>query len=201
MQVPPEKIVIRPSTDMDVPHMLKIYRHHTQHGLGDLGNYQDEPLVAEDLKQRRKNMRKRHLPHLVADVGGFVAGYAYAVPFRKRPAYRFAVKHSIYIHPDFLHAGIGRLLLPALIEECAQAGYWQMIGYIDGTNEASLRLHESCGFVQAGVLKSIGYKFGHWTDSVIVQRTLCDSETAVPGLWPVMDVTDHSLNGILHDPN
>ena len=190
MQVPPEKIVIRPSTDMDVPHMLKIYRHHTQHGLGDLGNYQDEPLVAEDLKQRRKNMRKRHLPHLVADVGGFVAGYAYAVPFRKRPAYRFAVKHSIYIHPDFLHAGIGRLLLPALIEECAQAGYWQMIGYIDAANEASLRLHENCGFIRAGLLKNIGYKFGQWTDSVIVQRMLCDSDTAVPGLWPVPGLDD-----------
>ena len=190
MHLPPENIVIRPSTDADVPHMLKIYRHHTQHGLGDLGNYQDEPLVAEDLKQRRKNMRKRNLPHLVADVSGFVAGYSYAVPFRKRPAYRFAVKHSIYIHPDFMHAGIGRLLLPALIEECARAGYWQMIGYIDASNEASLRLHENCGFVRAGVLKNIGYKFGQWSDSVIVQRALCDSDTAIPGLWPVPGVDD-----------
>ena len=201
MSIAAEDIVIRPSTDEDVPAMLKIYRHHTQHGLGDLGAYQEEPLVAEDLKQRRKNMRNRRLPHLVADVKGFVAGYAYAVPFRKRPAYRFAVKHSIYIHSDFMHAGIGRLLLPALIDECAQAGFWQMIGYIDSANEASLRLHESCGFMRAGVLKSIGYKFGQWTDSVIVQRALCDSDTAVPGLWPVMDPPDRLLNGPSRDRN
>lgn len=182
-----DEIVIRPSTDDDVPAMLKIYRYHIQHGVEENGVFQDEPLLAEDLKQRRKNMRNRRLPHLVADVNGMVAGYAYAVPFRKRPAYRFAVKHSIYIHSDFLHAGIGRMLLPALIDKCAMAGYWQMIGYIDGANQASLRLHESCGFVRAGVLKSIGYKFGEWTDSVIVQRALCDSDTAVPGLWSPMD--------------
>ena len=201
MHIQPEDVVIRHSTDEDVPAMLKIYRHHTQHGLGDLGAYQDEPLVAEDLKQRRKNMRNRRLPHLVADVNGIVAGYAYAVPFRKRPAYRFAVKHSIYIHSDFLHAGIGRKLLPALIDECAQAGYWQMIGYIDGANEPSLRLHESCGFVRAGVLKSIGYKFGQWSDSVIVQRALCDSDTAVPGLWSAMDMGDPMSDGCRHDSN
>ena len=191
MHISSDEIVIRPSTDDDVPAMLKIYRYHIQHGVVENGVFQDEPLLAEDLKQRRKNMRNRRLPHLVADVKGMVAGYAYAVPFRKRPAYRFAVKHSIYIHSDFLHAGIGRMLLPALIDKCAMAGYWQMIGYIDSSNQASLRLHESCGFVQAGVLKSIGYKFGQWTDSVIVQRALCDSDTAVPGLWPPMDFSQN----------
>ena len=115
--------------------MLAIYGHHIQKGVGDLGAYEPETLRAEDIKQRRKSMRKNRLPHLVADMGGIVAGYAYAVPFRKRPAYRYALKHSIYVHDDFLRAGIGRQLLPALIDACAQAGFLQMIGYIDSTNE------------------------------------------------------------------
>jgi phosphinothricin acetyltransferase len=176
-------IVIRPSTDLDVPAMLAIYRHHITRGVEDLGDYEAEPLSAEDVKRRRKTMRRKRLPHLVADLDGLVAGYAYAVPFRKRPAYRYAVKHSIYVHPDFLHAGIGRRLLPTLIDACALAGYRQMIGYIDGANEASLRLHESCGFRRVGLLPSVAFKFGHWSDSVMVQCALGEGDASKPGAW------------------
>ncbi|HLN24298.1 MAG TPA: GNAT family N-acetyltransferase [Patescibacteria group bacterium] len=179
----PQNIVIRPSTDDDVPAMLEIYRHQISKGVGDLGAYEAEPLRSEDLKQRRKSMRKRRLPHLVADVAGVIAGYAYAVPFRKRPAYRYTLKHSIYVHDDFQRAGIGRLLLPALIEACTQAGYLQMIGYIDSTNEASLRLHEACGFQRVGYLKSVGFKYGQWGDSVMVQCPLGQGDAALPGPW------------------
>ena len=176
-------IIIRPSTDMDVPAMVAIYAHHIQRGIGDLGDYEAEPLDAEDLKRRRKTMRKKRLPHLVADIEGEIAGYAYAVPFRKRPAYRYTLKHSIYVHHDHLHEGIGRRLLPALIEACAVAGYRQMIGYIDGANAASLRLHEACGFRRVGVLPSIAYKFGHWSDSVMVQCALGPGDTMPPTAW------------------
>ncbi len=187
--MPPEPapILIRPSTDDDVPAMLAIYCHHIEKGVGDLGAYEAEPLRTEDLKQRRKSMRKRRLPHLVADVAGVVAGYAYAVPFRKRPAYRYALKHSIYVRDDYQRMGIGRRLLPALIDACAAAGYLQMIGYIDSTNAASLRLHDSCGFQRVGLLKSVGFKFGHWTDSVMVQRPLGPGDSASPGPWPTTD--------------
>lgn len=188
MQIGSPSILIRPSTDGDVPAMLEIYRHHVHNGIGNLGSYHEEPFQADDLKQRRKNMKKRRLPHLVAEAGGVVAGYAYAVPFRKRPAYRFTLKHSIYIHADFLHLGIGRQLLPALIEACAQAGYAQLIGYIDSTNEASLRLHEACGFERAGLLKSVGFKFGHWTDSILMQCPLGQDDAATPGGWPPGDI-------------
>jgi L-amino acid N-acyltransferase YncA len=179
----PADILIRPSNDDDVPAMLAIYRHHISQGVGDLGAYIDEPMLEEDLKQRRKSMRKKRLPHLVAEVNGRVAGYAYAVPFRKRPAYRYTLKHSIYVHPDFMHAGIGRLLLPALIEACARAGYFQLIAYIDGANEASLRLHEACGFRRVGLLPAVGFKHGRWTDTVMVQRALVDDSAALPGPW------------------
>src|SRR5580698_3176298 len=176
-------IVIRPSIDADVPAMLAIYEHHITRGVEDLGDYEPDPLDGEDLKRRRKTMRRKRLPHLVAEIDGAVAGYAYAVPFRKRPAYRYTLKHSIYVHPGHLHEGIGRRLLPTLIEACAAAGYRQMIGYIDGANEASLRLHESCGFRRVGLLPSVAFKFGHWSDSVMVQCALGEGDASKPVAW------------------
>lgn len=179
-----ETIRVRPSTEEDVPAMIAIYTYHIQHGLGD---FEVEPFYPDDLKRRRKTMLKRRLPHLVADKGGKVVGYAYAVPFRKRPAYRYTVKHSIYVHKDHLHEGIGRQLLPALIDSCAQGGYRQMISYIDGANIASLNLHETFGFVQVGILKSVGFKFGHWTDTVMMQRALGRGDQSLPN-----DISFHS---------
>jgi L-amino acid N-acyltransferase YncA len=93
------EIIVRTSTEDDVAAMLAIYAHHIQRGLGA---FDVEPLHGDDIKRRRKNMLKRRLPHLAAEQAGAVIGYAYGVPFRKRPAYRYAVKHSIYVHPDHL---------------------------------------------------------------------------------------------------
>jgi phosphinothricin acetyltransferase len=163
-------IAVRPSAEADVPAMLAIYSHHIRHGL--TSGFDPEPLHDEDIKRRRKNMLRRRLPHLVAERDGAVVGYAYAVPFRKRPAYRYAVKHSIYVHPDHLHSGIGRLLLPALIEACTAAGYRQMIAYVDAENLPFQNLHEAFGFRRAGLLEKVGWRFGRWTDSLLMQRAL-----------------------------
>lgn len=176
-------IVIRPSSDADVAAMVAIYEHHIRRGVGDVGEYEEERLFPDDLRRRRKAMRKHRLPHLVAERNGMVAGYAYAVPFRKRPAYRYTLKHSIYVHPEHLHAGIGRRLLPALIEACAAGGYRQMIGYIDSENAASLGLHEACGFVRVGHLPAVGYKYGRWSDSVMVQCPLGTGSDDQPATW------------------
>jgi phosphinothricin acetyltransferase len=177
----PRRISVRDSRDSDVPTMLAIYLHHIRRGVDaglDVGEF--EPPDAEDLKRRRKNMQKRKMPHIVAEENGVVVGYAYAVPFRKRPAYRYAVKHSIYVHNDHLHRGFGRMLMGALIDACAASGFRQMIGYIDGANQPSLGLHEAFGFRQVGYLPSIGFKFGHWTDTVMVQRSLGPGGTEPP---------------------
>jgi len=176
-------IVIRPSSDADLAAMVAIYEHHIRRGVGDVGEFEEDRLLPDDLRRRRKTMRKKRLPHLVADRNGQVAGYAYAVPFRKRPAYRYTLKHSIYVHPEHLHAGIGRRLLPALIEACAAGGYRQMIGYIDSENAASLRLHEACGFVRVGHLPAVGYKYGRWSDSVMVQCPLGSGSDDQPSTW------------------
>jgi phosphinothricin acetyltransferase len=172
-------VFIRPSRDTDVDAMLAIYRRHIRRGVEESG---DDGAAAEpdDLRERRKNLRNRRLPHLVATHRGEVVGYAYAVLFRKRPAYRYTVKHSIYVHHDHIGHGIGPLLLQALIDTCAAAGFRQIIGYIDGDNTASLKLHEKFGFSRVGVLPGVAFRYGRWADSVMVQRQLGAGSTAPP---------------------
>ena len=174
------QVSVRNSRETDVPAMLAIYLRHIRRGVDPGVDGDFEIPDAEDLKRRRKSMQKRKMPHIVAEEDGVVVGYAYAVPFRKRPAYRYCVKHSIYVHNDHLHRGIGRRLMGALIDACAAAGFRQMIGYIDAANRVSLGLHEAFGFRQVGYLPSVGYKFGHWTDTVMVQRSLGPGGTESP---------------------
>ncbi|MBV9559033.1 MAG: N-acetyltransferase [Bradyrhizobium sp.] len=164
-------VLVRPTRDGDVDAMLAIYRRHIRRGVEDgvEDNGVPEP---NDLRERRRNLRHHRLPHLVATRGGEVVGYAYVVLFRKRPAYRYAVKHSIYVHHEHLGRGVGRLLMQALIDTCAAAGFRQMIGYIDADNAASLAIHEKFGFARVGLLPGVAYRNGRWCDTVMVQRSL-----------------------------
>jgi L-amino acid N-acyltransferase YncA len=187
MNINPPPVSIRASRDEDVETMLAIYRHHIARGVDPSLMHDAEMPNPDDIKKRRRSMRKHHVPHLVTEIGGAVVGYAYAVLFRKRPAYRYTLKHSIYIHPDHLNAGIGRILLPALIDACAAAGYRQMIGYIEAGNAPSLKLHTSCGFKEVGQLPAVAYKFGHWVDVVMVQRSLGAGGMTPPDVWLTAD--------------
>jgi phosphinothricin acetyltransferase len=172
-------IMIRPSRDDDVDAMLSIYRHHINQGVENGADNGGIP-EPDDLRNRRKNLRNRRFPHLAAIRGGEVVGYAYAVLFRKRPAYRFTVKHSIYVHHAHLGRGIGRLLMRELIDACAAAGFRQMIAYIDSDNAASLAMHERFGFCRVGVLAGVAYRHGRWADTVMVQRSLGPGSTESP---------------------
>ena len=172
-------ILVRPSRDSDVEAMLTIYRRHIRRGIEESVDDSGTP-EPDDLRDRRKNLRSHRLPHLVATLNGGVVGYAYVVVFRKRPAYRFSVKHSIYIHHAHQGRGVGRILLSELIDACAAAGFRQMIGYIDADNAASLALHGKFGFARVGVLPGVAYRYGKWCDTVMVQRSLAAGTTAPP---------------------
>ncbi|MCA6112050.1 GNAT family N-acetyltransferase [Bradyrhizobium cenepequi] len=174
-----ESIVVRPSREADVEAMLSIYRRHIRRGVDDSVEHSGVP-EPDDFRDRRKNFRNHRLPHLVASRDGEVVGYAYVVMFRKRPAYRYAVKHSIYVHHDHVGRGIGGLLLGELIDACAAAGFRQMIGYIDSDNAASLVLHERFGFSCVGLLPGVAYRFGRWADTAMVQRSLGPGTTEPP---------------------
>jgi L-amino acid N-acyltransferase YncA len=172
-------ILVRPSRDSDVEAMLSIYRHHIRRGIEESVDDSGTP-EPDDLRDRRKNFRSHRLPHLVATSAGEIVGYAYVVLFRKRPAYRFAVKHSIYIHQAHQGRGVGRVLIQELIDACAAAGFRQMIGYIDADNTASLALHDKFGFVRVGLLRGVAFRYGRWSDTVMVQRSLAQGATEPP---------------------
>jgi L-amino acid N-acyltransferase YncA len=172
-------VSIRPSDDRDVAAIAAIYRHHVLHGIA---SFEDEPPDPDEIGRRRGRILAHGLPYLVAERTGRVLGYCYASPYRTRSAYRFAVEDSIYLDRTELGRGIGRALLSELIEECAAGGYRQMVAVIGGSEQwPSIRLHRALGFAEVGVLRAIGYKFGGWVDTVLMQRALGDGATTITG--------------------
>jgi len=120
-------------------------------------------------------------PYLVAAIDGEVIGYAYAGPYRPRPAYRFTVENSIYLKPATHRRGIGLALLKRLLLECEARGHRQMIAVIgDSANAGSIGLHRRCGFQMIGTHPNVGLKFGRWLDTVMMQLSLGEGATTVP---------------------
>lgn len=172
-------LIVRASTEADVARCAEIYNHHVLYGTA---SFEVEAPDFNEMKRRRAVVLEPGLPYLVAERAGRVLGYAYAGNWRPRPAYKFSVEDSIYIDKDAVGQGVGRALLPVLIEQCAALGKRQMVAVIgDSAQTPSIRLHATCGFEMVGTLKSIGFKFGRWLDSVLMQRPLGPGDTVAPG--------------------
>jgi len=174
----PTSLVVRDARDDDMPAIRAIYAHHVQTGLG---SFEETPPDVAEMLRRRAVIIDDKLPYLAAEVDGRLAGYAYAGRFRPRSAYRYSVEDSIYVAPEAGRRGVGKALLAELIERCTRAGYRQMIAVIgDSANHGSIRLHAAAGFVQAAHLHAIGFKFGRWVDSVMMQRPLGPGQSTLP---------------------
>jgi L-amino acid N-acyltransferase YncA len=163
-------VIIRAAVASDMDAIALIYSHHVNHGTG---TFETEPPDREEIARRWGEVAARSLPWLVAEDSGEVVGYAYAAPYRARPAYRHTVEDSVYVRVDRIGTGRGKQLLPALITATRACGMHQMIAVIgDSANRASINLHRRFGFQDAGVLKDVGFKFGRWLDTVFLQRSL-----------------------------
>jgi L-amino acid N-acyltransferase YncA len=161
---------LRPSEDRDVEAIVAIYGHHVLHGVA---SFEEVPPGIDEITHRRRAILDRGLPYLVAEQSGRIVGYCYASPYRTRSAYRFTLEDSIYIDAAELGRGIGRALLAELIERSAALGYRQMVAVIGGREQwPSIRLHQALGFAHIGVLPAVGFKFGGWVDTVLMQRAL-----------------------------
>ncbi|SRR5579871_1394322 len=172
---------VRDCDESDMAGVQRIYAFHVLHGLA---SFEEQPPSIDELNRRRAEVLGRGLPYIVAEVNGAVVGYSYAAPYRSRPAYRFTVENSVYVDHRVTGRGIGGLLLSALIERCMQAGCHQMVAVIgDSSNAASIALHRRHGFRRVGTLHAVGFKFGRWVDSVLMQRALADDlpSHALPG--------------------
>ena len=162
----------------DMAAITRIYAHAVEHGTA---SFELEPPDEAEVTRRYHALREGRFPFLVADIDGEIAGYAYAGPYRARPAYRFTVEDSIYIDPIMQRQGVGRTLLQRLLVESEKEGFRQMIAVIGDSNQApSIELHKALGFRMVGTFEAVGYKFGRWLDSVLMQKALGKGASAAP---------------------
>jgi L-amino acid N-acyltransferase YncA len=161
---------IRPAQPGDLAAITRIYAHAVLHGTA---SFEIDPPDQAEMGRRQSALAAGGHPYLVAEDGHAVLGYAYAGPYRARPAYRHTVEDSIYIAPQAQRRGIGAALLAELIARSEVRGFRQMIAVIgDSAQAASIALHEAAGFRLIGTFEAVGFKFGRWLDSVLMQRPL-----------------------------
>ena len=177
-QRPASNIAIRPCTEADIAAITGIYAHHVLHGLA---SFELEPPSEKELRQRYFDIIGGGFPYLVAEHAGEIVGYAYASPYRSRPAYRHTAENSVYLHPAWTGRSIGRRLMLALLAECEAKGLRQIVAVIgDSANIASIALHRRLGFATVGTIRSAGFKFGRWVDTVLMQRSLGAGDSTLP---------------------
>ncbi|HSW08940.1 GNAT family N-acetyltransferase [Aquabacterium sp.] len=169
---------LRDSTDEDAAALQAIYAHHVLHGRA---SFEETPPTVPEMRQRQAAVRAAGLPFLVAEIDGALVGYCYATPYRPRPGYRYTIEDSVYVAHDRGGQGIGVALLAALIARC-EAGPWrQMLAIIGHSgNAGSLALHRRMGFETVGTMRSVGFKLGEWTDTVLMQRRLGPGDSTAP---------------------
>lgn len=165
-----DRLIVRPSAEPDIAVIQAIYAAEV---LSGTASFEVDPPGIEEMRRRREVLVAAGYPHIVAVIGGAMAGYAYAGPYRARPAYRHSVENSVYVAAWARRRGVGARLLARLIEDCEASGFRQMIAVIgDSAHTASIELHRKAGFRLVGTLENVGFKFGDWLDSVLMQRPL-----------------------------
>ncbi len=169
---------VRPAVEADFADIAGIYSWHVLH---TTASFEIDPPDARGMMARWRAIRTQGLPWLVAETADAITGYACASPWRSRSAYRLTVENSVYVRHGQDREGTGLLLMEALMRQCADLGYRQMIAVIgDSANEASIGFHERLGFRHAGVLRSVGHKFDRGVDTVLMQRALGGGEASLP---------------------
>lgn len=174
----PLPLQVRDAAEADVPAIQQIYAHHVLHGSA---SFETAAPGVDEMKARRAQVLAAQLPYLVAEAGGEVVGFCYAAVYRPRPAYRHTVENSVYVAHDRAGRGIGSALLEVLVARC-EAGPWrQMLAVIgDSANAGSIALHRRMGFQHVGTLASVGFKFGRWLDTLLMQRALGSGDGSLP---------------------
>jgi phosphinothricin acetyltransferase len=169
---------IRPTAAADLPAITGIYEHAVRYGTA---TFELIPPDLTEMTRRFDALMEGGFPYFSAAIEGSVVGYAYAGAYRPRPVYRFTVENSVYLLPAIHRRGIGLQLLQRLIAECESRGYRQMIAVIgDSANAGSIGVHAKCGFQLIGTHPGVGFKFGRWLDTVMMQRALGDGGTTLP---------------------
>ena len=170
---------IRPATEADLPFVTEIYEHAVRYGTA---TFELIPPDLAGMTRRFRALMDGGFPYFVGVLDSRVVGYAYAGPYRPRPAYRFTVENSVYLQPaGSAGRGIGLLLMQRLIAECETRGYRQMIAVIgNSANAGSIGVHTRTGFQMIGTHPGVGFEFGRWLDTVMMQLPLGEGGNTLP---------------------
>jgi len=173
-----QELLIRDAVEADLAAVQAIYAHHVLNGLA---SFEEEAPSLEAMRRRFGDIADRGLPYFVGCIDGAVVGFGYCAPYRARSAYRFVLEDSIYVDAGHRRRGIGRALLAALVERATALGHRQLIAVIgDSAHVPSIRVHAGAGFLRVGTLRSVGFKFGRWVDTVVMQRPLGPGDGTPP---------------------
>ncbi len=162
-------MIIREAVENDLPQLLSIYNDIILH---TTAVYDYEPHTLEMRQAWFKTKQEQRFPVFVAEENEIITGFSSIGTFRAWAAYKYSVENSVYVTATARGRGIGKLLIPPLIDAARQLNMHTIIASIDAGNEASLKLHKSFGFEEVAHFKQVGYKFGHWLDLKFLQLIL-----------------------------
>lgn len=162
---------LRDATERDIPHMLEIYNHYVANSMV---TFDEEAMTLKQLRKKFADVTALGFPWLVAESPGKqVLGFAYVAPWKSKAAYRYTVENSIYLGPASTGKGLGTALMAELLPRAKEAGIKEVIAVIaDKGAEGSLKLHERFGFKEIGHMGKVGFKFGRWIGTVLMQKSL-----------------------------
>jgi phosphinothricin acetyltransferase len=170
-QEPDFSFELRPAVDRDVPHMLEIYNHYVANSTV---TFDEDALTLKEMRVKFRDVERLGFPWLVAvSPSGMILGYAYVTPWKAKAAYRYTVEDSIYLSPAATGKGVGKALMARMLDDARDAGIKEVIAVIaDKGADASIAMHENFGFTKIGEMGKVGFKFGRWLGTVLMQKSL-----------------------------
>ena len=167
-------MAVRHAVPQDAEAVARIYAHWVR---TSAATFDEVPPTAGEVAERIAAAGAAGLPFLVAEAEGRIAAYGALSPYRQRPAYRFTVEVSLYADPAARGRGHGRAVLERLLDGAQRAGLREVVAVVAVTDDpASVALHRACGFREAGRLERVGFKFGRWHDTLLLQHSLAPPE-------------------------
>lgn len=167
-------MLVRPVRLEDLSAVQAIYAIEVLEGTA---SFETTPPDLDEIERRYRAVRAAGLPFVAAELDGEIGGFAYAAPYRSRPAYFPTVETSIYIARTHRRRGLGSALMDEVVKGSLEAGKREMVAVIgDSANRGSVRVHEKAGFRVVGTLRNVGFKFNRFLDTVIMQRSLTDEQ-------------------------
>lgn len=162
---------LRDATTRDIPDLLEIYNHYVAN---TTVTFDEDGLTLAAMRKKFKIVSDLGYPWLVGvSPNGQVLGYAFVTPYRAKAAYRFTVENSIYLGPASTGKGLGSALMKELLARAKAAGVKEVVAVIaDQGADASIALHKRYGFIEIGHMGRVGFKFGRWLGTVLMQKSL-----------------------------